>query len=39
MIYKTKPINDDELDFMGEGFAPEIPKDIEMSCNETVDKI
>lgn len=39
MKYKTKPINDDELDFMGEGHAPKIPKEVEESCKETVDKI
>lgn len=28
-----QPVGNDELDFMGEGFAPSIPEDVEDSCN------
>ena len=36
---QTRPVRNDELDFMGEGFAPPIPPEVEESCNETLEKI
>lgn len=35
----SRPVGNDELDFMGEGFAPSIPEDIEESCNATLERI
>ena len=29
-------VTNDELDFMGEGFSPSIPEEVERSCNETL---